>query len=116
MGWLISLVVTLVVAALVIWVVGRLNLGMTVSGFGAAFIAAIVIAVVAWVVYWLLGLLGLVPTDATWLGWILTLIIAAVVLMFSDRFVPGMTGQWLYGCAGSSDRYRRCRLDYLLDA
>jgi uncharacterized membrane protein YvlD (DUF360 family) len=44
----------------VIWIVGKLNLGLTVRSFGSAIIAALVIAVVAAVILWLLGLLGLV--------------------------------------------------------
>jgi putative membrane protein len=48
------------VAALVLMVSDRFVTGMTVSGFGGAFIAAIAIAVVNWLVTWLLTQLGLV--------------------------------------------------------
>jgi putative membrane protein len=89
MGFIISFVVALIVAALVIFIVGRLNLGLTVSGFGAAIIAALVISVVGTIVWWLLGLLGL-TIGGGFLGAIIYLIIAAIVLMISDRFVPGM--------------------------
>jgi putative membrane protein len=89
MGILFSFVISLIVAAVVLLVVSRLNLGLTVKGFGAAIIAALVIAVVAAVVSWLLGLLGLTVGGGL-LGAIVLLIIAAVVLMISDRFVPGM--------------------------
>jgi len=85
-----NLLVGLIVSAVVILIVGRLNLGLTVSGFGAAFIAAIVIAVVAAVVMWLLGVLG-ITIGGGFLGTIVYLIVAAVVLMISDRFVPGMS-------------------------
>lgn len=85
-----NLLVGLIVSAVVILIVGRLNLGLTVSGFGAAFIAAIVIAVVAAVVVWLLGVLGITIGGGI-LGTIVYLIVAAVVLMISDRFVPGMS-------------------------
>jgi putative membrane protein len=90
MGPLISMIITLVVAALVIYIVGRLNLGMTVESYGAAIIAAVVIAVVSWVIVWLLGLVGITLTTATWFGWLVAMIVAALVLMFSDRFVSGM--------------------------
>jgi putative membrane protein len=85
----ISFLVALVVSALVIFIVGKLNLGLTVSGFGAAIIAALVIAIVGAIVYWLLGLLGLTFGGGL-LGAIIYIIVAAIVLMISDRFVPGM--------------------------
>ena len=86
LGFLISAVV----AALVIWVVSKLKLGLEVSGFVPAIISAIVIALVGAVVNWLLvGVLGL-TVGGGWLGAIVLLIIAAIVLMISDRFVPGL--------------------------
>jgi putative membrane protein len=89
MGYIINFLVALIVAALVIYIVGRLNLGLTVSGFGAAIIAALVIAIVGTIVLWLLGLLGLTIGGGL-LGAIIYIIVAAIILMISDRFVPGM--------------------------
>jgi putative membrane protein len=59
MGVVWGFLIALIVSAIVIWIVGKLGLGMTVSGFGGAIIAALVIAIVAAVVSWLLGLLGI---------------------------------------------------------
>ena len=89
MGVLFNTIIALIVAAVVLMIVSRFNLGLTVKGFGAAIIAAIVIAVVAGVISWLLGLLG-ITIGGGLLGAIILLIIAAVVLMLSDKFVPGM--------------------------
>jgi putative membrane protein len=89
MSSLLNLVVWLIVSGLVIYIVGRLNLGLTVRNFTSAIIAAAVIAVVAWAITWVLGLLGIVIGGGI-LGIIILLIIAAVVLMISDRFVSGM--------------------------
>jgi len=89
MGYLINFLVALIVAALVIYIVGRLNLGLTVSGFGAAIIAALVISIVGTIVLWLLSFLGLTFGGGL-LGAIIYIIVAAIVLMISDRFVPGM--------------------------
>ena len=86
---IVGLIITLLIAGLVIWIVGKLGLGLTVSGFGAAFIAAAVIAIVTWVVMWLLGLLGL-TIGGGWLGALIGLIVSAIILLISDRFVPGM--------------------------
>jgi putative membrane protein len=86
---ILNFIVWLVIAALVIWIVARLKLGLSVRGFGAAIIAALVIAVVTAIIAWLLGLLG-ISVGGGILGAIVALIIAAVVLLLSDRFVPGM--------------------------
>ena len=52
-------------------------------------IAAAVIAIVGGVIAWLLGALA-ITIGGGLLGAIINLIIAALVLMFSDRFVKGM--------------------------
>ena len=80
---LLALILGIIAYALVIWIVGKLGLGMEVSGFGGAIVAAIVIAVITALVMWLLGLLGLAPGGG-FLGAIVSLVIAAVVLMISD--------------------------------
>jgi putative membrane protein len=89
MGAFWSFIVAVVVAAVVLLIVSRLNLGLSVTGFGAAAIAAIVIAIVGAVVLWLLGLLN-ITIGGGWFGALVYLVVAAVVLMISDRFVPGM--------------------------
>ncbi len=89
MGSLINLIIWLIVSGLVIYIVGRMNLGLTVRNFTAAIVAAVVIAIVSWVILWVLGLLGITIGGGV-LGFIIVLIIAAIVLMISDRFVPGM--------------------------
>ncbi len=81
---------------LIIWIVGKLGLGLEVSGFGPAFIAAIVIAVVSWVVVWLLGVLG-ITIGSGWLGALVNLIVAAVVLMIAGGFVKGLVVKGFLG-------------------
>jgi putative membrane protein len=89
MSILIGLVVGILISALVIYIVGKLGLGMEVSGFGGAIIAAIVIAIVSAIIIWLLNLLG-INFGSGILGAIVYLIVAAVVLMISDKFVSGL--------------------------
>jgi putative membrane protein len=89
MGVIFSFLIFLVASAVVIYIVSRLNLGLTVASFTSAIIAALVIAVVSAVVLWLLGLIG-IGGGAGLIGAIVSLIIAAVVLLISARFVPGM--------------------------
>lgn len=89
MSVLWSAIVAIVVAAVVLMVISRLNLGLTVTGFGSAVIAAVVIAVVGAIVNWLLGALG-ITVGGGLLGALVYLVVAAIVLMISDRFVAGM--------------------------
>lgn len=86
---LILMVVGLLLSALVIWVVSKLGLGLSVDGFGSAFMAAIVIALVGFIINWILSLLGIEIGNGI-IGGIVHLIIAAVILMISDRFLKGM--------------------------
>ena len=86
------LVMTLLIGLLsgsVIWIVGKLRLGLEVRSFGSAFIAGILIAFVAGVITLLLGLAGFMDSGGL-VGGIVHLIIAAIVLMISDRFLPGL--------------------------
>jgi putative membrane protein len=86
---ILGIVLVALVAGFVIWIVGKLGLGIEVSGFGAAFIAAIIIAIVGGLITWLLSLLHITMAGG-WLGAIINLIIAAVVLLISGSFVPGL--------------------------
>jgi putative membrane protein len=86
---LLSIVIVWLLSALVIYIVGRLNMGMTVSSFGSALIAAAAIALVSGLLSWLFGLLG-ITIGGGLIGGIISLVVAAVVLLVSDKFVGGM--------------------------
>ena len=86
---LLGILLALVLAAVVIMIVSKLNLGLTVDGFGPAIIAAAVIAIVGGLIYWLLGVLG-ITIGGGWLGAIINLIIAAVVLLTAGRMLKGL--------------------------
>ena len=87
-GAVIGVVIGILLYALSIWIVSKLGLGLKVSGFGPALIAAIVIAVVSALIVWLGGALGL--SLGGLLGAIIHLIIAALVLMFAGNMVKGL--------------------------
>ena len=89
LGAIIGILIAAVFGGIVIWIVGKIGLGLEVDGFVPAFIAAIVIAVVAGLITWLLGLVGITIGGGI-LGAIVHLIIAAVVLMISGNIVPGL--------------------------
>src|SRR5512139_2995810 len=86
---IVGILIAALISGIVIWIVGKLGLGLEVSGFGAAYIAAIIIAVVAGVINWLIGLLGITIGSGI-LAAIVHLLVAAVVLLISGRIVPGL--------------------------
>jgi len=90
MGTIVSILIALIVSAVVLMIVDKLNLGLSVDGFGSAVIAALVIAVVGGIVLWLLGLLGLSIAGGL-PGLIVYLIVAAIVLLVSDKLLPGLS-------------------------
>jgi uncharacterized membrane protein YvlD (DUF360 family) len=77
------------ISGLIIWIVGKLRLGLKVDGFGSAFIAGIVIAVVAMSITLLLSFSGVQDSEGL-VGGIVHLIISAIVLMISDKILPGL--------------------------
>ena len=89
MNMIVSFLIGILLYALAIWVVGKFGLGLKVSGFGPAIVAALVISVLSWLVVWLLGVLGL-SIGGGFLGAIIHLIIAALVLMFAGNMVKGL--------------------------
>jgi putative membrane protein len=90
MGTILAIIIGGLISGLIIWIVGKLNLGMSVSGFVPAFIAGFVIAIVAGIINWLLAVLG-ISVGGGFLGSIVNLIVAAIVLMISGSIVPGMS-------------------------
>lgn len=89
LGTILDIVVAAALAGVVLMIVSRLNMGLKVANFKAAFIAAIAIAVVAGVIAWFLGLFS-VSLSGPWISAIVALIVAAVVLLTAARFVPGL--------------------------
>lgn len=90
MDMILQFVLAWLLAAVVIFIVSRLNLGLSVTGFVPALIAAAAIAIISAVFTWLLGALG-ITFGVGLLGSIVSLIVAALVLMLAARFVPGLT-------------------------
>ncbi len=88
-GAIVGILIAALFSAVIIWIVGKLGLGLSVSGFGPAFIAGIVIAIVGGLITWLLGALG-ITIGGGLLGAIVHLIIAALVLMFTGNMVKGL--------------------------
>ena len=90
---LIALLIVLVIAspiyALIIWLVGKLRLGLEVSGFGAAFLTALVIVLLNSVVTLALRAAG-ITLEGDLLAVIIQLVISALILLIADRVVKGL--------------------------
>jgi putative membrane protein len=87
---LVGIVLGGVIGAIVLKIVSSLNLGLWVQGFVAAFIAAIVIAVIAIGIRYVLSAIG-VPSPGGIIGFIVNLIVSAVVLLIADKLLSGLT-------------------------
>jgi putative membrane protein len=91
LGAILTFIIALLATALVLWIVSRLNLGLSVESFTSAIIAGLVIGIIAGIVNWLLGLLNInLGSMGGLLGWIINIIIDALILMFGASFLPGL--------------------------
>ena len=86
---IIFIVIGGLISGFVIWIVGKLKLGLEVDGFVSAFIAAIIIAAVGGLIGWLLSVFDL-SISGGWLGTIVYFLIGAIVLLISDRLYDGI--------------------------
>lgn len=95
-GMIVGLLVGALFSGLIIWLVGKLNLGLEVDGFGPAYIAAIVIAAINFVITWLLNAMNLSIAGGP-IGAVIHLLIAAGVLMVSSNLVSGIRTKGFVG-------------------
>ncbi len=90
LGTVLGIALSWVLGAIVLMVVSRLGLGLSVDGFVPAVIASAVISIVGGVILWALGLIGISVGGPGFLGAIVSVVVSAVILLVSDRFVKGM--------------------------
>jgi putative membrane protein len=96
---LIGLVIGILVSSIIIWIVGKLGLGMEVSGFGPAILAAIVIGVLNAVVTLILSALGITIPSGGVLGAIVHLVISAIVILTAGSWIRGLRVNGFFGGA-----------------
>ncbi|MCD4801780.1 MAG: phage holin family protein [Anaerolineales bacterium] len=100
---ILSVVFMFIGNGFIIWVVGKFGLGLEVDNFGSAFTAAIVIAIVSVLAHWLFGFLNLTgAVTINWLAHTISLIVAGIILMISDKFVKGMRVKGFLGALVAS--------------
>lgn len=96
LGAIIGLIISTVISGLLIWIVGKLGLGIEVDGFGPALMTGFVIALLWLFAAWLWNLIGYTPAGGL-SGAITHLILTAAFLYgirnsISGLRVKGFTG------------------------
>jgi putative membrane protein len=87
-GLLFGALLGALVSAVIIWIVGKLGLGMEVDGFGPALLTGILMGVITAVIQWLLGLVNFAP-QGFWV-FLTALVTSAVALLLASRVVKGV--------------------------
>lgn len=85
---LITIIIGLISGS-IIWLVGKLRLGLEVNGFGSGVIAGIAIAFLAGIITVILGLAGIDFGEGL-VGGIVHLFISAIILLVSSKILPGL--------------------------
>jgi uncharacterized membrane protein YvlD (DUF360 family) len=83
------LLIVILVATISIWIVGKLGLGLKVSGIGSALVAGLAITVVFFVFSMILALLGISPSEGLATA-IVNAISVLVVLLLANRIGKGL--------------------------
>lgn len=95
-GAVIGLVLGTLVNGILVWIVGRLGIGMKVDGLGSAFLAGFLIALGAVLAGILWTLTGGTPSTGL-AGVVSNLIIATAVLLAIGRALPGVEVRGVWG-------------------
>jgi uncharacterized membrane protein YvlD (DUF360 family) len=83
------LLIVILVATISIWIVGKLGLGLKVSGIGSALVAGLAITVLSFVIFFVLALLGINPGEGLVTA-IVNAISVLVVLLLANRIGKGL--------------------------
>lgn len=83
-GLVIGILIAAVISGAVLWIVSKLGLGLSVSGFGSAMVAGLLIGFLSNLVAAFLSLEGVI-------GAIVNLVIAAVVIFACGKVLKGLT-------------------------
>lgn len=89
-GAIIGVVLATFMNAILIFIVGKLKLGMEVAGFGAALLAGLLVAVGSAIAALLWSLIGQAPAGGM-AGALINLIVAAAILLAIGNALKGVT-------------------------
>ncbi len=84
-GAIIGVLIGALISGTVLWIVGKLKLGLTVESFGSAVLAGLLIGLLSSIAVALIGSPGGV------IGAIINLVIAAVVIFFAGTALKGLS-------------------------
>lgn len=90
LGLLLAIAIVGIFSGFVIWILGKLGLGLKVDNFAVAFITAIIIAVVAGMITFALSILGVQEVGEGLVGGLVHLLVTAVALLIGDKVLPGL--------------------------
>lgn len=93
MGLIIGIGISALISGAVIWVVSKLNMGLTVKNFGWAMLAGLLIGLVSNLIA------HLVVAPGGVVGWVINLVIAAVVIMICGAILKGLEVKGFLGAA-----------------
>lgn len=96
-GGLLGGVIGALFTAVLIIIVGKLNLGIKVKNFWVAFITAVLIALLTLVVQWIWSLIGFTPPSEGFFSAITWALSSAAILMTAGSFVKGLTVDGFFG-------------------
>ena len=89
LGFVVGTLLGALVTGLLIWIVGKMKLGIEVDGFKPAYLAAIFIAVFNAFARWLWSVIGYTP-EGGWAGALTHVIIAAGFLLAAGSLIKGL--------------------------
>ena len=95
LGTIIGILIGTIFNAIVLWIVGKLGIGITIEKFGTAFVAAFVIALIGVLTYNFTK--GMEGSMGEFGGAVLHIIFSAIVLLVVDKIMPGMKAKGFLG-------------------
>ena len=84
-GLIIGILIAAVISGVIIWLVGKLNIGLTVKNFGWAMLAGLLIGVLTNIVN------QFVVNRGGAVGFVVQLVISALVILASGKMLSGFT-------------------------
>lgn len=85
LGLVIGILIAALVSGIIIWLVGKLNVGLTVKNFGWAMLAGLVIGILTNIVT------HFMPDFGGAGGFLVSLIVSAGVILASGKILKGLT-------------------------
>jgi putative membrane protein len=96
LGTIIGLIIATLLNAVVLWIVGKMGVGMVIEKFGTAFVAAFLLALIGVLLTRLTG--GwFAGSNSAIMGTIVHIVVSAIILLIVDKILPGMQTKGFLG-------------------